>query len=41
MQLYFELQEEEAGLKMLPSAFLPDLEVGHKTYVGMFKSKKG
>lgn len=26
---------------MLPSAFLSDLEVGNKTFVGMFKLSKG
>lgn len=26
---------------MLPSAFLTDLEVGNKTFVGMFKLNKG
>lgn len=41
MYLYSEPQEEEAGLKMLPSAFLSDLEVGNKTFVGMSGLKKG
>jgi hypothetical protein len=31
---FVETQEEESGLKMLPSAFLGDLEVGHKTFGG-------
>lgn len=33
-------QEDEEGLVMLPSAFLSDLEVGNKTFAGMFKLKK-
>uniref|UniRef100_A0A8C4GK26 Zgc:153738 n=1 Tax=Dicentrarchus labrax TaxID=13489 RepID=A0A8C4GK26_DICLA len=31
--------EEEAGLKMLPSAFLSDLEVGHKTFVDFWQTR--
>ncbi|XP_071343991.1 dynein regulatory complex protein 11 [Trachinotus anak] len=31
--------EEEAGLKMLPSAFLSDLEVGNKTYIDVWKTR--
>lgn len=34
-QLLFKKQEEEVGLRMLPSAFLPELQEGHKTYKGM------
>lgn len=34
----FQTQEEEVGLRMLPSAFLPELQVGHKTYKGMCSS---
>lgn len=34
----FQTQEEEVGLRMLPSAFLPELQVGHKTYKGMSSS---
>lgn len=34
-----QLQEEEPGLKMLPSAFLEDLEGGHKTFAGILKTK--
>ncbi|XP_039985617.1 dynein regulatory complex protein 11 isoform X1 [Xiphias gladius] len=30
--------EEEAGLKMLPSAFLSDLEVGNKTFVDLWQT---
>lgn len=33
-------QEEEEGLVMLPSAFLSDIELGHKTFAGMFKLKQ-
>ncbi|XP_070817354.1 dynein regulatory complex protein 11 [Chaetodon trifascialis] len=32
-------EEEEAGLKMLPSAFLPDLEVGNKTFVDFWQTR--
>lgn len=32
-------QEEEPGLRMLPSAFLEDLEKGHKTFSGKDESK--
>ncbi|XP_013865764.1 IQ and AAA domain-containing protein 1 [Austrofundulus limnaeus] len=31
--------EEEAGLKMLPSAFLPDLEAGNKVYTDVWKNR--
>ncbi|XP_070688696.1 dynein regulatory complex protein 11 [Pempheris klunzingeri] len=31
--------EEEAGLKMLPSAFLSDLEVGNKTFEDFWKTR--
>ncbi|XP_047442211.1 dynein regulatory complex protein 11 isoform X2 [Mugil cephalus] len=31
--------EEEAGLKMLPSAFLSDLEVGNKAFVDFWKTR--
>lgn len=34
-QLLFKKQEEEVGLRMLPSAFLSELQEGHKTYKGM------
>lgn len=33
--LLFKKQEEEVGLRMLPSAFLSELQEGHKTYKGM------
>ncbi|XP_029961886.1 dynein regulatory complex protein 11 [Salarias fasciatus] len=32
-------EKEEAGLKMLPSAFLSDLEVGQKAYVDFWQSR--
>ncbi|XP_071399760.1 dynein regulatory complex protein 11 [Centroberyx affinis] len=32
-------EEEEAGLKMLPSAFLSDLEVGNKTFVDVWQNR--
>uniref|UniRef100_A0A671YWD1 Zgc:153738 n=1 Tax=Sparus aurata TaxID=8175 RepID=A0A671YWD1_SPAAU len=37
---YSSLQEEkQSGLKMLPSAFLTDLEVGNKTFVDFWKTR--
>ncbi|XP_069378087.1 dynein regulatory complex protein 11-like isoform X2 [Paralichthys olivaceus] len=33
------IEEEEAGLKMLPSAFLSDLQVGNKTYDDFWKNR--
>uniref|UniRef100_A0A8C9ZZP8 IQ motif containing with AAA domain 1 like n=1 Tax=Sander lucioperca TaxID=283035 RepID=A0A8C9ZZP8_SANLU len=39
MSFYSEPQEEEAGLKMLPSAFLSDLEVGNKTFVDFWQTR--
>ncbi|XP_069555042.1 dynein regulatory complex protein 11 [Brachyistius frenatus] len=35
-----DVEEEEAGLKMLPSAFLSDLEVGNKAFVDFWKTRK-
>ncbi|XP_045906497.1 dynein regulatory complex protein 11 isoform X3 [Micropterus dolomieu] len=32
-------EEEEAGLKMLPSAFLSDLELGNKTFVDFWQTR--
>ncbi|KAM3619184.1 uncharacterized protein V6R79_004288 [Siganus canaliculatus] len=32
-------EEEEAGLKMLPSAFLPDLEAVNKTFLDFWKNR--
>lgn len=33
-----QTQEEEVGLRMLPSAFLPELQMGQNTYKGMSSS---
>ncbi|XP_028259823.1 dynein regulatory complex protein 11 [Parambassis ranga] len=32
-------EEEEAGLRMLPSAFVSDLELGHKTFVDFWQNR--
>ncbi|XP_035031635.2 dynein regulatory complex protein 11 [Hippoglossus stenolepis] len=34
-----DIEEEEEGLKMLPSAFLPDLEVGNKTFEDFWQNR--
>ncbi|XP_069378088.1 dynein regulatory complex protein 11-like [Paralichthys olivaceus] len=34
-----DIEEEEAGLKMLPSAFLSDLQVGNKTYDDFWQNR--
>lgn len=33
-KVQFNTQEEEVGLKMLPSSFISDLQEGHQTYKG-------
>lgn len=39
IKLCYEPQDEDAGLKMMPSAFLSDLEVANKRFDGRFTHK--